>query len=127
MGKLLLVILIVLAVVVVTAVMLQGRQYAAFMEKAQKTSGHITRKEVRNFRPNQQTGKENWVSYEYALDGKSYSGEEKVEYADLWHGLNEGQETEIYYNRENPGESHVAAVLDKRLGIAETVLGKAAK
>ena len=120
----LIVILIVIAVVVVRW---KSDQYKAFVANADKTTGMLVRKEARTFRPNQQTGKENWIIYTYFLDGKNYSGEEKVEYAGLWHDFKEGQRIGIYYNKSNPGESHAVAVLDKRIGIANTVSGNAVK
>ena len=126
MNKLLLLAIIAVAAIIMV-VMWQGRQYQEFVAKAGKISGHLTRKEVRNFRQNQQTGKENWAMYTYQLADKVYAGEEKIEYADIWQKLNEGQNVEVYYNKDNPGESHLVVVLDRRLGVAEKLTGKVAK
>lgn len=104
-------------VVALIAVRWQGGQYQRFVEKAQKISGHIVRKQERMPFPDQRSRKEHWVTYRYSVDGKEYQGEEKVEYTDLWLDLAEGQAVEVYYTRQNPSQSHLAPVLDRRLAI----------
>ena len=118
---------LILIGLVIAAVLWQSRQYREFLANADKISGTLALKQVRNFRPNQQTGKENWVLYSFQLNGKEYNGEEKVEYADLWHQLVEGQAVDIYYNKGNPKESHLVVVLDRRQEIDKKLTGKAAE
>ena len=112
---------------IVTVVIWQSDQYKKFLENADKVSGKLVKKEVRTFRPNQQTGKDNWALYTYVVDGHEYDGQERVEYDGIWHDLSEGQAIDVYYNKGNPGESHLVIVLDKRLGIAEGLKDKLAK
>jgi hypothetical protein len=109
--------IVIAAGLIASVVVWQGDRYKKFIADASKASGTLIKKEVRNFRPNQQTGKENWAVYTYVVDGKTYDGEEKVEYADLLHDLAEGQEVEVYYSMDNPKQSHLAVVLDRRLGL----------
>jgi hypothetical protein len=120
-------ILLLLAGLVVAVIIAQGRQYQAFLDKAGKVTGTLTAKEERRLRADQPTNVEHWVRYSYSVDGKQYSGEEKVEYADLWHSLQEGQGAEIYYHKGNPGKSHLALVLDRRVGIAQKLSSVEAK
>jgi hypothetical protein len=120
-------ILLLVAGLVVAVVIAQGRQYQAFLDNAGKTSGTLTAKEERRLRADQPTNVEHWARYSYSVDGKSYSGEEKVEYTDLWHGLQEGQVAEIYYHKGNPEKSHLAQVLDRRIGIAQKLSSVEAK
>lgn len=120
-------ILLLLAGLVVAVVVAQGRQYQAFLAKAEKVAGTVTAKEERRLRADQPTNVERWVRYSYTADGKVYSGEEKVEYADLWQELSEGQAAEIYYDKGSPNKSHLALVLDRRIGIAEKLSSVEAK
>lgn len=117
-------ILLLLAGLVVAVVIAQGRQYQAFLAKAEKVAGTVTAKEERRLRADQPTNVERWVRYSYTVDGKVYSGEEKVEHADLWHELSEGQAVEIYCDKGNPEKSHLASVLDRRAGIAQKLTNK---
>ncbi len=123
MGKL--VLLAILAFILIAAVVSQqGKQYKSFAEKAGKTAGKITALTKRTFRPNQQTGAENWVQYSYSVEGTSYAGEEKIEYADLWHSLKEGQSIDLYYDKAHPATSHPVAIIDKRIGIADHMVSQ---
>ena len=106
------------AAFVLWMVMWQGRQYKAFMQGAKKAEGIVQGKEERLRRPDQPTRKESWLLYSYTVEGKTYAGEERIEFADLWGGFSQGQALEVYYSENKPQESHPVIVMDRRLGIA---------
>ena len=106
------------AAFVLWMVMWQGKQYKAFLEGAKKASGTVVGKVERARRPDQPTRKENWLLYSYQVGDKTFTGEERVEFADLWGGFSQGQAIEIYYSEKKPEESHPVVIMDRRAGTA---------
>ena len=116
MAKLFL-ILAVLAAVTVLVIRLQGDAYRRFVANASEVMGRIDKKETR-FDNTKNKRHENILLYSYSVDGKTYRGEERVEYDDLWLDAREGMELRVYYAKRNPGKSYPAALMDRRLHIA---------
>jgi hypothetical protein len=112
MSKLILILFFVLLVIIV--VRMQGKQAGDFIAQADKISGVIIKKEEQARRNDQPTRKEYLVSYSYRVNGSEYIGRENVEYSDLWQGMEEGQNVDIYYLRSDPANSHLAMLLDRR-------------
>ena len=114
------VVFIILFVIFVLAVAAwQGSQYKLFSANSKQVTGVVTKKEQRIVRPDQPTHTENWLLYSYTLDGKDYNGVDKVEFDDLWATAKEGQPIEIYYSVKNPGVSHPAALVDRRIALTD--------
>lgn len=95
----------------------QADTYREFLKKAEKTQGVVLKKEERAT-GQKNNRKELWITYSYDTRGRTHTAQELLEYPDLWQGIRQGHPVDIYYNRENPGESHLAMALDRRLGIA---------
>jgi len=112
-----LVILVVLAVVIMIVVRLQGNVYQRFMDNAAEANGRIDKKETRIDNPKTRHV-ENILIYSYEVDGKTYRGEERVEYEDMWLDARDGMDLRVYYSKANPAKSYPAALLDRRLAIA---------
>jgi uncharacterized protein YxeA len=114
-------ILVILVLVVVLAVWvtrLQGNAYARFKANSAEVMGRIDKKETR-FDNTKNRHSENYLLYSYTVDGKNYSGEERVEYDDMWLDAREGMELRVYYAKNNPAKSYPAALIDRRLGVAD--------
>jgi hypothetical protein len=115
--------IVILAVVALAlwVVQQQGKKNEAFLANAKKANGVITAKNARVVRPDQPTRKEYSLNYRFEVDGESFSGNELVEFQDMWQSAQEGQAVEVYYVPGNPAKSHLAAVLERRLGISRAV------
>jgi len=115
---------ILIALVVLLAIWVvrqQGDAYQRFKDNAIEVTGHIDAKETRiDNNPNTRSQK-NTLIYSYAVDGKTYRGEEHVEYDDLWMDAREGMELRVYASKSNPSKSYPAALIDRRLGIASSM------
>lgn len=113
----LLIIVLLVAVLIMFVIRLQGNAYQRFMAGAGEVMGKIEKKETRIDNPkNRHT--ENMLIYSYTVNGREYSGEERVEYQDLWLDAREGMELRVYYSKNNPAKSYPAALMDRRLKIA---------
>ena len=106
-----------IAVLALWVVVQQGNSNKAFITGAKKISGSVVHKEERLPRPDQASRKENWLVYSYTVAGTPYTGQEKVEFGDLWGNLAEGQTIEIYYSGDKPQVSHPVMIMDRRVGI----------
>lgn len=116
----LLLILALFAVVVLIIIRLQGDVYKRFMAGAAEVKGRIEKKETRIDNPKTRHT-ENILIYSYNVEGRKYSGEERVEYMDLWLDAREGADLRVYYSKSNPAKSYPSALIDRRLGIAAKV------
>lgn len=123
MTKILIVILIVVILAVVVT-MRQGVHYREFMKTAEKVGGYIVSKEERRA-GKKNTRKEYWVTYSYTdHTGIIHTTSSTIEYPDLWQHLRDGQAELVYYDKNNPSESYLAVVLDRRMGIAGKLGGR---
>lgn len=116
MAKILLLLLVVV-VGVVFVIRMQANAYERFMANAAEVMGAIDKKETRIDEPKTKRT-ENILLYSYMVNGTRYSGEEKVEYPDLWQEAREGMELKIYYAKNNPAKAYPAVLIDRRLDIA---------
>lgn len=124
MSKLVIIVVAVAVLLAVLAVVLQGKEYREFMKHAQKVNGEIVEREER-IADQKTRRKEYWITYRYTDDKQvTHTTQALIEYEDIWKRLRRGQVEPIYYNKENPSESYLALVLDRRLGIADKVSGK---
>lgn len=120
MSKVLL-ILLVLGGLIAAVVMWQGKHYRSFADGAHKVKGVLVAKQEHIAEPKTKR-KEHWAIYRYQdTQGTAHTGEERVEYDDLWHSFREGQEIDVYVDAKNPSQSHLGPVLDRRLDIANTL------
>ena len=85
----------------------------AFMETAQKATAQVVRKQERKLGAER---REYWITYKYTTRGNTHIANERVEYPDIWQRLREGQAADIYVNREKPGDSRLALVVERRMG-----------
>ncbi len=109
-----LIILLLFLLVVFIAVRFQARQNSSFLAQSDKISGVIIKKEEQARRNDQPNRKEYLVSYSYRVDNREYIGRENVEFQDLWLGMQEGQNVDIYYLKSDPANSHLAMLLERR-------------
>ena len=114
----LILIIAILAVVIIVAVRLQGNAYKRFMENSAEVTGRIEKKETR-FDNTKNKRHEHYLLYSYVVDGKEYRGEERVEYDDMWQEARERMPLRVYYSKSNPAQSYPAALIDRRLTIAQ--------
>lgn len=121
MSKLVLVILFFVVAVVAINLMV-GDRTRAFLKTAQVAQGRIVGKEVRTVEKNRR--KEHWLKYVYRVGEQEHAGQEIVEHDDLWDGLREGADIEVLYDPDQPGKSHPAVLVRRRLGMAEAITGK---
>ena len=116
-------IIVILCVVVlaVLVTLLQGDKYKKFLATATKTSGRIVQKEERLADPSKShTRKERWLHYSFRDQaGNEYFKQDLIEFEDLWMSLRESYPIDIYYNPQNPSQSYIAPVIERRVGIAE--------
>ena len=117
MLKIVLLLLVVVAVAVFFTRM-QGDQYAKFKANSREVMGRIEKKQTRIDNP-KTLHTEQVLIYSYEIDGKRYTGEERVEYDDLWQEAREGAELRVYVSKKNANQSHPAALIDRRIGIAD--------
>lgn len=118
--KIILILLIVI-IIVLNILRIQAQVYERFKEGAAETMGRIVKKETRIDTGRSKKPEDNVLIYSYEVGGDSYSGEERVEYADLWQDAREGTELRVYYSKKDPTKSYPAALIDRRLGIASKV------
>lgn len=102
--------------------LLLGNQYKKFLKTAEKASGKILAKEERVIDPKNRR-KENWLRYSYSANGQEFTGEDRIEYQDMWMDLKEHAAIDVLYNRDNPKESYPEPVLARRLGMAHIITG----
>jgi 2-succinyl-5-enolpyruvyl-6-hydroxy-3-cyclohexene-1-carboxylate synthase len=112
----------IFAAILVAVTLWQGDQYKAFMKTAQKTTAKIVAKDERVADPKTKR-KEYWVTYSFDVADTHYTSQEQLEYIDIWQALRMSYPADIYYNRRQPSECHLASALDRRLGIVHK-LGK---
>jgi hypothetical protein len=93
-----------------------------FKSQAKMVQATVTNK-VEHYATKKKTREEHVIRYEFTVDGKNYSGEDTVEFDDLWARVKEGDKITIYYHPENPLKNHPAALLDRRLNMAQKVAG----
>lgn len=113
--------LIVVAVVLALIVTrFQGNQYKAFIAGAKQVQATVT---LRTERDSGQKNhrKEHVVGYRFSVDGKNYNGEDNVEFADLWPEVKEGDLISVYYDPANPSRNYPVILLDRRVGVADTL------
>ena len=116
MTKILIAIFIVAAIAIVVT-QWQGDRYREFMKTAQKTSARIVEKEERIANPKNKR-KEHWLIYTYETkDGMTHTAQELIEYDDIWQRLRPGYPIDIYYNPAQTGQSYVALVIERRMGL----------
>lgn len=115
--KLIIVLLVLFAAAVFGFSMIQRWSDSQFLNKAERTAGRIDAKqEVVIDQKNQR--KELQVTYSYVdATGTAHSTTQKIEYPDLWYGLYEGQEVSVLYRKDTPGQSHLEAVISRRLDV----------
>jgi len=117
----LIVVLVILAIVVVAVIRMQGNAYARFKADAIETVGLIEKKETRIESHHSQKRDEHVLIYSYTVKGEPYTGEDSIEYTDMWETAQAGMHLRVYYSKKDPSKSYPAAVLDRRLNIAEKV------
>jgi hypothetical protein len=99
----------------------QGRKYKDFIAASDKTFAIIVNKEEVAKRADQPHRKEYVIAYSYQVNGVDYMGRGNVEYQDLWLDMQEGQQLEIYYLRENPKQSYPVLILDRRVKLSTSL------
>ena len=114
------IIIFLFIVLIIAVVKLQGNSYARFKVSAQAVRGKIIAMEERRVDVKTQR-KRRYVRYAFELEGKLFTGEENVEYDDLWTLVKAGDSITIYYDPKNPSKNYPAALLDRRLGIADKI------
>jgi hypothetical protein len=97
----------------------QGDESKKFLETAQKTQAIVLKKEERLADPKNQR-KEYWVTYNFDTHRgmKTHTVQEFLEYDDIFKSMREGDRIDIYFDPENPSRSHIAASIERRVGIA---------
>ncbi len=115
---------IVIAIIVVISLAVyvtfrQGDEYKKFLETAEKTQGIVLKKEERLTDPKNQR-KENWITYNYDTHRgmKTHTAQEFIEYDDIYQSIRSGDRIDIYFDPENPSRSHIAASIERRVGMA---------
>lgn len=116
MKILLLLILAIAAAIIFTRA--KGDEYARFRERAMEVPGKIVKKETRIDNPKTRHT-ENVLIYSYSVNGREFTGEERVEYEDLWMEARDGMPLRVYVDKNNAKKSFPAALIDRRIGIAE--------
>ncbi len=116
---------IVIAIIVVISLAVyvtfrQGDEYKKFLETAEKTQGVVLKKEERVADPKNQR-KEKWVTYNFDTHRgmKTHTAQELIEYDDIYQSIRSGDRIDIYFDPENPSRSHIAASIERRVGLAE--------
>ncbi|MDX2112767.1 MAG: DUF3592 domain-containing protein [Alphaproteobacteria bacterium] len=115
---------IVIAIIVVISLAVyvtfrQGDEYKKFLETAEKTHGVVLKKEERVADPKNQR-KEKWVTYNFDTHRgmKTHTAQEFIEYDDIYQSIRSGDRIDVYYDPENPSRSHIAASIERRVGMA---------
>ena len=106
----------VVAALAVFATLWQGDRDRQFMKTAVRTTAKIIAKEERVADPKTKR-KELWVTYGFSVGNTDYTSQEHIEYPDIWQGLRTSYPVDIYYNKAQPGECHLASVIERRLKI----------
>lgn len=96
----------------------QGNKYRDFKANALQTQATVTLREERRDIHKQQRH-DNIIEYRFVLAGREYTGRDKVEFEDLWTDILLGDSIAVYYDRTNPSKNIPAALLDRRLGLAD--------
>lgn len=121
MTKILIAVLVFFWLSVLAFNLLQGNQLEKFKANAVKITGRIERKEELDSGQKNRR-KEYWVFYSYTdSQGALHHAQEQVEYPDIWASLKESYPAEMYISRDNSNISHLAVLLDRRLGIAQNL------
>jgi hypothetical protein len=117
MNKILIAVLIV-ATVLLAVTLWQEDSYKEFMKTAEKTTARVISKDERVPDPKTKR-KEYWVTYRFNIKNTSYTSQEQLEYIDIWQSLIPGYPVDVYYNRNQPSQCHLATALYRRLGITK--------
>jgi predicted metallo-beta-lactamase superfamily hydrolase len=120
MARILSLILAILIPMVVIVTQWQSGKYKEFLKTAREAEGQITFAENRvfDFKNNR---KEFIIAYEFVVDGTTYEGEERLEYADMEDQFTLGARVAVLYDPENPRNNHLKRLLERRLDVASIV------
>ncbi|MEZ5690607.1 MAG: DUF3592 domain-containing protein [Rickettsiales bacterium] len=114
MIKLLLVVIFIFLVFVVAG--WQKRGIKDFADRAEVVTAIVIEKYEKTRKADHPSRVERIINYSYMVEGKEYTGEDTVEFSDLWQQVKKGQEIEVYFLRENPAKSHPVILVRRRAG-----------
>jgi Protein of unknown function (DUF3592) len=114
---------IVIAIIIVLSLAVyvtfrQADEYKKFLETAQRTQAVVLKKEERLADPKNQR-KEKWITYNFDTHRgrKTHTAQEFIEYDDIYQSIRQGDRIDIYFDPENPTRSHIAASIERRVGM----------
>lgn len=108
---------VIAIILTVLIVRLQAVDYEEFMKDSYKATAQITTK--REMVADQKTQrKEMRIEYRYMANGRVYTGNESVEFTDLWDPYTPGQTVEVYISSKDAGQSYLAEPITRRLKMA---------
>ncbi len=112
--------LLIVVMIAIAVTRWQGGKYADFKLTAKTVQATVTLRDERENRQNNRRKEKN-IEYRFLLAGREYTGHDTVEYDDLWQQLLLGDSISVYYDPKNPAQNIPAALLDRRLNIAEKI------
>lgn len=107
------VVFLIASAIAMTVIFRQPVDNGEFAKNASRIAGHVVSKEELPA----ERGKEYWATYSYSdAKGTQHTTRARVEDAEIWKRLREGQVEMVYYDKNDPSKSYLGVILDKKLG-----------